>query len=80
MPKNRLIYVGILVTGAAGLMWLAAEVLRRMIFFYPYAIGAGILLIVIGLFWEGKKGGKAVASLSEGASVSAPISEQDKVN
>ncbi|MEQ1823388.1 MAG: hypothetical protein ABL949_12840 [Fimbriimonadaceae bacterium] len=80
MPKNRLIYVGILVLSAAVLLWLGAVVLQALKWFFPWAGGVGLLLIVVGVLWEGKKGGKASASLSEGASASVTIPEKDKVN
>lgn len=79
MPKNRLIYFGILVVSAAALMWLGAVVLHALRWFFPWAGAVGLLLIVIGVFWEGKKG-KDASSLGEGASVSAPTSSEDTVN
>lgn len=52
MPTNRLMYLGTLVTVASALVWLGAELTRRIEWILPYTAGAGILLLVVGSILE----------------------------
>lgn len=62
MPKNRWIYIGVLVVAAAALIWAATEVGNRIIFAMPYVAGVGVVLIVVGLVMESKKKQEAAAN------------------
>jgi len=55
MPKNRWIYVGILVVAASAIIWAATEIGTRILFAMPYVGAIGIALIVVGLVLESKK-------------------------
>jgi hypothetical protein len=55
MPTNKLIYFGVIVLAASVLLWIGAQIAKRAEWILPYAAGAGVLLIVIGLFMELKK-------------------------
>jgi|GEM_PF-2323413 len=55
MPKNRWIYVGILFVVASALIFVGTELGKRIEFAVPYALGVGVILIGIGLFFESKK-------------------------
>lgn len=60
MPKNRLIYVGVLVIAAVAIIFLANEFTKFVMPILPWAGGAGVLLILGGIVWEAKKGSKGV--------------------
>ena len=65
MPKNRWIYIGILIVAAAALIWAATEIGNRIIFAMPYVGGVGIILIVVGLVLESKKKAEAAAAAGQ---------------
>ncbi|MBX3146832.1 MAG: hypothetical protein KF785_08665 [Gemmatimonadales bacterium] len=48
MPKNRVIYLGLVLVVATALVWLGAEFTRRVEPLLPYTIVVGIALLVIG--------------------------------
>jgi hypothetical protein len=52
MPKNRVIYAGLLVVVGSALVWLGAEFTRRIAWLLPYTMVAGIALLVIGVGME----------------------------
>ena len=52
MKNNRLVHYGALIVTASVLIWLGAELSKRIVWMLPYAIGVGVLLIVIGFFME----------------------------
>jgi len=57
MPKNRLMYIGIVLIVAGASLWLGAELARRTEWMVPYVGGAGILLVVLGAameFWPSR--------------------------
>jgi undecaprenyl pyrophosphate phosphatase UppP len=56
MPKNRFIYVGVLVVAAVALIYLGYEFTKFVQPILPYALGVGALLIVFGMFMEARKG------------------------
>jgi hypothetical protein len=55
MPSNRLIYLGILVVAASGLIWLGAILAKLVEWIVPYSLGIGVLAIVAGLVLESRK-------------------------
>jgi len=52
MPKNRLMYIGIVLIVAGASLWAGAELTRRTEWLVPYIGGAGILLVVLGVVAE----------------------------
>jgi len=57
MPKNRLMYIGIILIVAGASLWLGAEVTRRTEWLVPYIAALGIVLVVLGVvfeFWPSK--------------------------
>ncbi|HEY3783617.1 MAG TPA: hypothetical protein VGL56_21240 [Fimbriimonadaceae bacterium] len=54
MPKNRLIYIGILIVAATALLLGAQWLTTHVGWFLPWAMGIGVLLIVGGVFMEAK--------------------------
>lgn len=52
MPNNRAIYVGVVVLVITVLVWIGAELTRRVEWMLPYAAGAGVFLIVSGAIYE----------------------------
>ncbi|MCL4836401.1 MAG: hypothetical protein KJ058_00360 [Thermoanaerobaculia bacterium] len=49
MPRNRIIDVGVLLLVATALVWLGAELTRRIVWALPYAAGLGLLLLLVGV-------------------------------
>ncbi|GIV06888.1 MAG: hypothetical protein KatS3mg017_0090 [Fimbriimonadales bacterium] len=58
MPRNRLMYIGVLVLAAAALLYIGGQVIRTIEWFLPWAAGIGVALILMGLFMEMQKSGK----------------------
>lgn len=52
MPKNRVIYAGLLLVVGSALVWLGAEFTRRIEWLLPYTMVAGIALLVVGAGME----------------------------
>ena len=52
MPKNRLMYIGIVLIVAGASLWVGAELTRRIEWMVPYIGVAGILLVVLGVVLE----------------------------
>lgn len=52
MPRNRLIYYGVIITVASALIWVGAWLARRVEWILPYTGALGVLLIVIGVVLE----------------------------
>jgi hypothetical protein len=52
MPKNRIIYAGVVVVVATVLVWLGAELTKRIEWLLPYAAAAGVILLVAGVAQE----------------------------
>lgn len=56
MPKNRLMYLGVLIVVAAAVLlaskWLLSYILPMVLYI---VFGVGVLLIVVGLVMEGKR-------------------------
>jgi hypothetical protein len=55
MPKNRFIYFGVLIVAATALLWVGAEILTKITYIFPWTLALGVLLIVGGVVWEGRK-------------------------
>jgi hypothetical protein len=55
MPTNKLIYFGVIVIAASVLLWLGAELAKRVEWILPYTAGVGLLLMIVGMFIEMKK-------------------------
>lgn len=68
MPTNKLIYFGVIVIAASVLLWIGAELAKRVEWMLPYSGAAGVLLVVIGLFMELQK----KKALAEPAAIEAP--------
>jgi len=55
MRNNGLFRVGVLIIVASALIWLGAELTRRIEWILPYTAGAGAVLLVLGLFNEARR-------------------------
>jgi hypothetical protein len=65
MPKNQLIYYGlILLTGTLGL-WIGIELASRILWLLPYLAGVAIIMIAIGIFYEAQRRGKGAAAYAK---------------
>ena len=53
--KNRWIHLGILIVVASALIWLGAELSKRIEWILPYTAGVGVLLIVAGFAMERRR-------------------------
>lgn len=58
MPRNKMIYVGVLLVAASALLYLGGLLIRSIEWFLPWSAGAGVALILIGLFAEMQKSRK----------------------
>jgi hypothetical protein len=62
MPKNQLIYYGlILLIGTIGL-WVGIELATRIVWLLPYLGGVALIMIAIGVFYEAQRRTKAPAT------------------
>jgi hypothetical protein len=52
MPNNRVIYWGIVVLVTAVLVWIGAELTKRIEWILPYAAGLGVLMVLGGFIYE----------------------------
>jgi len=52
MPNNRVIYWGIVVLVVTVLLWIGAELIKRIEWILPYAAGIGVLMVVSGFIYE----------------------------
>lgn len=52
MPNNRVIYIGTVILVVAVLVWIGAELAKRVEWILPYAAGVGVTLIVAGFIYE----------------------------
>lgn len=55
MPKNKLLYYGLLIVAASALIYAGYWVVTTIIWFIPTTFGLGALLIILGLVQESKK-------------------------
>lgn len=58
MPNNRVIYWGVVVLVATALLWIGAELTRRIVWILPYTAGAAVLMIVAGFIHEWWRSGR----------------------
>jgi heme A synthase len=58
MPRNKAIYVGVLVVAASALLYIGGQIIRTIEWFLPWAAGVGVAQILIGLFAEMQKSRK----------------------
>lgn len=78
MPKNRLIYIGVLVVGAVALLYGAFQFTKFVQPALPYALGVGAIMIVGGIFLEANKNkdaGRVVKNLHPGEAEASNIKE-----
>jgi protein-S-isoprenylcysteine O-methyltransferase Ste14 len=52
MPNNRIIYWGIVVLVATVLLWIGAELTKRIEWALPYVGGIGVLMTIGGFIYE----------------------------
>ena len=52
MPNNRVIYFGVVLVVVTVLLWIGAELTRRVEWILPYAGAVGVILIVTGAIYE----------------------------
>lgn len=62
MPKNKLIYYGLLVILATAAIYVGAWLANNILFVLPYTLGAGLLMIVLGAVIENRRAKEAAAS------------------
>jgi hypothetical protein len=66
MPKNKAIYLAVLVIAASGLLYLGHVLTEYVRPALPWTTGFGILVLIAGVFYEAKtKGGIAPAAADE---------------
>lgn len=65
MPKNRIIYSGVVVIVATALIWIGAELTKRIEWLLPYSAIAGALLLVAGVAQELARKRKAAPAPKE---------------
>lgn len=71
MPKNRVIYIGVLIIAAVAVIYLAKEFTQFVAFILPWALGLGVLLVLAGVMWEAKKS----KDLTPGETAATGVSE-----
>ena len=57
MPKNKVIYWGVMVTVGAALLWVGAVFLSKIKDVLPFFVLAGVAMIVAGVVLEMRKKG-----------------------
>lgn len=55
MPKNSIMYLGVLIVAASALLWLGAQITKMVEWALPWAGGIGVILIIAGVFMELRK-------------------------
>ncbi len=55
MPKNPLIYYGLLVIVGTAAIYVGAWLTQKIEFILPYTLAAGIVMVIAGAFLEHKK-------------------------
>lgn len=58
MPNNRVIYWGVVILVATALLWIGAELTKRIAWILPYTAGLSILMIVGGFIHEWWRSGR----------------------
>ncbi len=75
MPRNKVMYVGVLVLTASVLLYLGAVLLRNIEWILPWSAGVGVALIIVGLGMELRRKSQAKASsaaVQQTSSTSSP--------
>ncbi len=49
MPKNRLLYIGIIVVVSTALVWLGTQLLKPVEWLLPYTGIIGVLFLIAGM-------------------------------
>jgi|GEM_PF-816127 hypothetical protein len=62
MPRNKVMYVGVLVLTASVLLYLGAVLLRNIEWILPWSAGVGVALIILGLAMELRRKAQTQAS------------------
>ena len=44
MPRNKAIYIGVLVVAASALLYIGGQIIRTIEWFLPWAAGVGVAL------------------------------------
>jgi hypothetical protein len=52
MPQNKIIYAGVVVIVATVLLWIGAELTKRIEWLLPWLGGAGVVLLLVGVALE----------------------------
>jgi hypothetical membrane protein len=80
MPRNKAIYIGVLVVAASALLYIRGQIIRTIEWFLPWAAGVGVALILIGLFVEAQKSRKLkpIASDTAATHQGTPIGAEEK--
>lgn len=77
MPKNQLIYYGlILLIGTVGL-WVGIELAVKILWLLPYLGGVAIIMIAIGVFYEAQRRAKGPAADTEEAAADTKGEAED---
>lgn len=58
MPRNRVLYLGVLVVAASALLYLGGVLIKLIEWILPWSAGVGVALILIGLWMELQKNKK----------------------
>ena len=79
MPKNRVIYVGLLLIAASALIWLGALLARFILDsgILPWTGGLGVLLVIVGMVLEARKQ-KETAALSAGSADPVTVNTESR--
>jgi membrane-bound ClpP family serine protease len=78
MPRNRAIYIGVLIVAASALLYIGGQVIRAIEWFLPWAAGAGIALILVGLFVEAHKSRKPKPTAPDAATAPPKMPFEEK--
>jgi hypothetical protein len=65
MSHNRLVHYGILVIVASVFIWVGAQLTKRIEWIVPYAGGAGVVMVLLGLYWAHRKKQKELSPPGE---------------
>ena len=80
MLQNPFFRVGVLIVVASALLWLGAELSRRIEWILPYTAGFGLALVLVGWYVEARRLRDAVIATARnetGATGVHPAREQE---
>lgn len=60
MPKNRFMYAGILLIAASAVLWVAAQILKRVEYALFTVAIIGVILVIVGMVLEAREGKEAL--------------------